>query len=174
MATIKSFTATADYTISSGNESWRNRIDEGMEPPEVTGGMINLPQQGQRQSKAAVTGGRFEAGSEEATYAEENSRKIIDSILPGEIESVIDRMIDGSYDLKDLEFFLTNIVKSQYQIIAGEFSDNPDEALATQQVIDSLEVKLTISGIPTREEIIKAAEEAVIPLITNILGGGTS
>lgn len=171
MATIKTFTITANYDITSENESWRGTIDEGMSAPSVTGGSIDLPQGGQRESKAAVTGGIFTEGSEAGSDAEGNARKIIDSILPEELGDTVQRMIDGDYSVHDLEFFLTNIVKSQYQIVAGEYSDNPDEAIATQQVIDSLQVKLTIEGLPTKEEIIEAAKEAAVSLITDALGG---
>lgn len=174
MGTNREFSITISYEITSNNEEWRNSMDYGVPEPAVTGGSITLPQGGSRASIAAVTGGIFKAGSEAATYAEENAKKIIDSMLPGEIGDRLMDVIDGVGNVEDIESFMTNIAKSQYMAIASEFSDNPDEAQATQQVIDSLQVKLTISNIPTKEEIQTWAMQIATEEISNALGGAAS
>lgn len=166
----KSWDLSVTWETTSSNEEWRNIIDFGMEAPFVSGDSIKLPQGGERKSKAAITGGIFTEGSEAATYAEENGNKIISSVLKTELE---DRMIDllNGSDVGDLEFFLTNIMKNEYMKIANEFSDNPDEALATEMVVNSICVKIHIKGLPTIEEITNEAKESVVKLIQNSLGG---
>ena len=161
---MSSFSISVSYEITSGNEEWRGVIDNGMGAPEVTGGTIQLPQGGERESQAAATGGIFTEGSEAGSQAEENARKIIDSLLPEEIPSHIEGLLKGE-GLDEIEFFFSNIAKSEYMKVAGEYSDNPDEAEATEQVINSLHVKLTISGMPTMDEIKDVATKAVIEML---------
>ena len=168
---MTSYTISVSYSITSGNENWRGQIDEGVDPPAVTGGSIDLPQGGSRQSKAAVTGGVYTAAAEVGAHAEENSKKIINSSLKEVVSPVIVNMIKGdSSGIQQIEFFLTNIVKNEYIKTAAEFSDNHDEAEATQQVIDSVHVVVEISGVPTEEEVMQTVTEK----INEILTGGVS
>jgi len=166
------FTVTVSYEITSSNESWRELMDEGISPPSVTGGDIILPQGGTRPSRAAVTGGIFTEGSEAAGYAEENSKKIISSVINEEIQDHITELLSGG-SANDIEMFLTNIVKNEYIKIASEFKDNPDEIEATNQVIDSIYVNVSING-PTMDEIQNAAKEFAMGEIKKMLGGVAS
>lgn len=168
---MNNYTFSVSYEITSENEPWRTIMEEGLPAPEVTGGAIELPQGGTRQSKAAVTGGIFTEGSEASSYAEDNTKKMISSLLPEEIQSHIQSLLHGD-SISDVESFLTNLAKSEYSKIAGEFSDNEDESIATQEVIDSLKVKLTINGLPSLEEIALQAKKEIIEKLN--LGGGLS
>ena len=169
----KTFTVTADYNITSDNEFWRmENMEEGIPSPEVTGGMITTPQGTKKPSKAAITGGVFTEGAEAATYADENSRKIIDSLFSSEVSEQCMALIENpAAVIQELEFFFTNVVKNEYQKIAGEFSDNELETQATEQVINSLKVKITINGLPTKEEIIEMARQTAIEEINKVLVG---
>ena len=174
MAIDKTWDISVSYEITSDNEEWREQMETGMPAPKVTGGSINLPQGGTRPSKAAVIGGIFEEGSESATYAEQNSRNILDTILPQEIQNKISNLLENGNDLKDIEFFSSNIVKSEYNKIAGEFSDNVDEAAATDTVINSISVKIIIDGLPTKEEVTQYAKESFIEFVQKTLGSDIS
>lgn len=169
---MNNFTLTISYEITSSNESWREIMDEGIAAPSVTGGEVNLPQGGTRPSKAAVTGGIFTEGSEAAGYAEENSKKIISSVLGDEVQNHITELLNGG-SVNDVEMFLTNIAKNEYIKIASEFKDNPDEIEATNQVIDSIYVNVSING-PTMDEIQNAAKEFAMGEIKKMLGGVAS
>ena len=71
------------------NEVWLDIIDQGMEPTDVTGGRIKLPQGGERESKAAVTGGKYEAAKETATLAKENVMKMAESFFKTDLEDLM-------------------------------------------------------------------------------------
>ncbi len=173
MGTNKSFPISISYKFTSDNEFWRNQIDEGIDAPEVTGGMITTPSEGHRKSKAAVIGGVFLGGTEAPAMAEENSRKIIDSLLPGEIQDkIMDLVKNYPAVVADLEFFATNIARSEYQKVAAETSDNPEEAHATEEVIKSIQVKITITGVPTEDEIFDWVSVEATRLVENALKGG--
>lgn len=175
MVTSKQFTITASAKITSANEEWRGVMDEGMSAPKVTGGTIQLPQGGTAQSKAAVTGGVFTEGSEAGSLAEENAMKIINSIIVEELQSNGKELIDNPDEtINSIEFLLSNIAKSEYQKIAAEYSDNDNEAEATDQVINSLTVKLAVTGIPTMEEINEFVQEVAVSMINEKLGGAFS
>ena len=170
MGTSKTFSVKISYEITSANEEWRSVMENGQPAPSVTGGVVQLPQGGTRESRAAVTGGIFTEGSEAGSYAEENAKKIIESLMPAEIQDSLSNIIENG-DISDLEFFLTNIAKSEYMKIAAEFSDNADEAQATEAVINSIKVTLNVSGLPTKEEITAAAKELIMSMLH--LGGGS-
>ena len=165
---MNSYTISISYHIESANEKWRGTMDEGQGPTEVTGGWINLPQGGTRESGAAVTGGQYNAAAEVGSHAEENGKKIINTEMKEVITPVIVNMIQGdSGGIQEVEFFLTNVMKNEYMKTAAEFSDNPDEAEATQQVIDSIHVAVEVSGLPSIEDI----KQWAVQKIQEVLGG---
>lgn len=165
---MNSYTISISYHIESANEEWRGTMDEGQGPTEVTGGSINLPQGGTRQSRAAATGGQYNAAAEVGSQAEENGKKIINSNLKDIITPVLVHMIKGdSSGIQEINFFLTNIIRNEYIKTAAEFSDNPDEAEATKQVIDSVYVSVEISGVPTEDDI----KQWVSQKVQELLGG---
>ena len=169
----KTFTISFSYEIDSDNEFWRELMDKGIEAAEVTGGYITTPQNTKRKSEAAVIGGIFLGSREAAGMAEENSRKIIDSIIPSELGDRMTELIKNqSAVIADIEMFATNIAKSEYQKIAAEFSDNEEEKQATEEVINSMQVRITISGIPTEDEIYDWVNVKATELIENIIKGG--
>jgi len=47
-------------------------------------------------------------------------------------------------EIKELEFFYTNLVKERLNVVAGEFSDNEKERKATEEVIDSVHAVITL------------------------------
>ena len=53
-------------------------------------------------------------------------------------------------ELKSLEEFYTNLLKSRLLVIAGEFSDNEKESKATQEVIDSITAVITIDPLTVK------------------------
>lgn len=54
--------------------------------------------------------------------------------------------------IKSLESLYTNIFRSELQKIAGEYEDNPDEQIATQQVINSVQAVITSEGTSLKME----------------------
>jgi len=168
-----SYPITIMWEISSANDDWRSAMDDGVPAPEVTGDIVHLPQGGTRKSKAAITGGIFTEGSEAAGHAEENSKKIISSVLPEEVQSRIMDLLNGG-SISDIEFFVTNIAKNEYMKIANEFKDNPDEEKATDMVINSLHVSVSVTGLPSMEEVINDAKLSIVEEVRSMLGGDAS
>ena len=121
------------------NESWANIMNSGLGPTQVTGGTIQLPQGGTRESRAAVTGGTFTAAEEPSTGVFDEIQTMASTLFPDLVSEAISSgdIETASERIKDIEQFMTNLGKSRLTIQASEFSDNPDEAEATNQVIDS-------------------------------------
>ena len=71
------------------HEAWLTIMNEGMEPPDVTGGLINNPDGTQSKSKAAVTGSKYVEGAEPATYAFDNCMKIANSTFKNDVQAII-------------------------------------------------------------------------------------
>ena len=93
---IDSFRAIINFEDSSiimsfeyDNEPWFEIMNEGMEAPEVTGEDVELPQGGTKESNAAVTGGEYLEGAESGSMAKENAMKIINSLFPDDVRSII-------------------------------------------------------------------------------------
>lgn len=87
-AVIKIENNEITLTFECDNETWLSVINDGLEAPMVTGGNVNLPQGGTRQSKAAVTGGIYLAAKETASLARDNGLKISKSLFKEDIENL--------------------------------------------------------------------------------------
>ena len=160
---------SVSFEIVSDNEAWQGVMEEGMAAPYVSGGLIDLPQGGKRESEAAITGGFFEEGSENSTVAKDNAKKMVTMLLPELLKSYLKSYMQGG-SLQELENTLSDIARSEYQKIKDEFEDNPDEEEATRQVIESLHVKIEIEGLPTYDEI-KSKVRNEVSRQLNALGG---
>ena len=163
---------TVSFEIVSGNAPWQDVMENGMEEPYVSGGLIDLPQGGHRESHAAVTGGVFEEGSENKTVANENAKRMVNMVLPELLKYYLKDYMQGG-TLEELENTLSDIVRDEYEKVKGEFEDNPDEEEATRQVIESLQVKIEVNGLPTYDEIKSKVRNEVLKRF-NALGGNVS
>ena len=154
----------ASMVVECNNEEWLNVINSGMSAPFVSGGIVHLPQGGVRDSEAAVVGGTYLAGAEPASYALDNGMKIIKSVVVDEISNVISSkgLACKPEDIKDVENFLTNILKNEFVKTKDEYMDNPDEETATEQVLNSISVKITVDDFDMSQ-----AKEEVRNFITN-------
>lgn len=150
---------------------WFKIMDEGMDAPEVTGGMINLPQGGQRKSKAAVVGGTYSEGSEVGSMITEESMNLINASAQEDIRGIISDVGFDNAPQAIAEYgdtFCTNIVKSRVRIAKGEM-DNKDELKAADEVEDSIKFVFEVESMPTTEDI----KNYVTEKIKEAFGGGS-
>jgi len=152
------------------NHPWFKVMDKGMDAPEVTGGMIDLPQGGQRKSRAAVIGGVYEEGAEAGSRISENAMKIIGSVAPGDIQQLISEggLDNAAQSIQDYgSGFCTNILKSEVAKAKGEM-DNKDEMKAAEEVEEEIHFVFEVENMPTMDEI----KQYVVGEVQNAIGGG--
>ena len=161
---------TVKISVECDNPTWLEIINSGMEAPEVTGGIVHLPDGGIRMSKAAVTGGTYTAGAEPASYAMENGMKILHSVATEEFRGIIaERGLScTASDLEASESFFTDILKNEFIKIADEYMDNPDETKATNEIIKSLVVKVAVDSFNMPD-----VKEHLIKMMKDAIGGGS-
>ena len=142
--------------IEKDDSQWFFQAAEsGQEAPEVTGGAIELPQGGSRQSRAAVTGGVFQEGAEIPIGIMENMQAKLQTIAPEELKSAF-----MSGDVHAAETLLTGLIQTEIADVGQGFADNADEAEAVQNAIASVHVKT--SSTITYDELIESAREEVM------------
>ena len=88
-AVIKIEGSHISMSFECDNEPWFTVMNEGMDAPYVNGETVDLPQGGQRKSKASSSGGYFSEGSEPGSTAQENAMKLINSLFPEDIKEII-------------------------------------------------------------------------------------
>ena len=163
------YTGEVVASVSYGNPDWFDVVDGGMGATNVTGGSINLPQGGTRQSQAAVIGGTYFEASETGTGIKQEIETTIQSLISADLSEAIN---SGGFDgapenIESYETFYTNLAKSRFLVAAGEIADNPDELAAAEQVANSIKVTITVSGLPTTDEI----KQDVIDMVKSAFGG---
>lgn len=150
-------TGKLTVTLLCGNDDWFDVIDAGLDAQPVTGGMIELPQKGERKSKAAAIGGLFFGSIEIGTNIGKEIYDMIEGLLTQDIyDTVNTNGFDGLYsNIQNYEFFYTNLARSRLIVAADEFKDNPDEVLATNEVINSIRVSILIEGVPSTNDLME-------------------
>ena len=154
-----SLVCTAEITFA--NPEWAGIMDQGKENARVDSPTIHLPQGGEAKSGAAVIHGQeFFGTSEPGSNFIENGYKKIRTLLPG----LISDLFSGNGDIASIEMFLTSVVQADVEGISDEYRDNPNEAIATDQVIHSIYVKVTVSPPPeeARQQIIEKAKQHIM------------
>lgn len=149
------------------NPEWAEVMDKGKPDAIVDSPVIELPQGGTAPSEAAVIHGQpFFGTSEPGSNFIENGYKKIGSLLPGLISDVF----GGIDDLVSVETFLTNVVQADVEGISGEYRDNENESIATDMVIHSIRVVVTVFPSPEEAKLmlIESAKQEVISKIQGV------
>lgn len=134
---------TISLRFEYDNEAWANIMNNGQGPQLVTGGTVQLPQGGTRESGAAVTGGMYQEAAEPATGIIDELHTIIGDVFRDVAASELTSDIEGAAErIQSQEQFLTALGRSRLLVYLGE-CENEDEIAATEQVADSFHVFIT-------------------------------
>lgn len=164
-----SYPVTISWKVEVPDIPMTKIIESGQGPPEVTGGTIELPQGGSRQSRSFGRNTTYPEGAEPGTHVIQETETMLKTTMPELARDAFSDIDSAAERLKDLEVFGTNLLKNRISSIQT-VNPNADEDAAMAIIENGAKVVVTVSGyIPTKEELTEKAKEEAIKILKGAL-----